>query len=133
MSDKGSKALRKANKKIPKLVSKLNSAIESVKEQDILFTEVDAVRKLATNCFQFFLEHGVLDENAHLHKPKHRLSRSHSAGPDRRQNVRTTPGSAGSADKRPKSVTRTDITDARPTPFCDDVKVTSNFEDDQTR
>jgi hypothetical protein len=43
MSDKGSKALRKANKKIPKLVSKLNSAIESVKEKDILFTEVDGV------------------------------------------------------------------------------------------
>ena len=63
MSDKGSKALRKANKKIPKLVSKLNRAIESVKEQDILFTEVDGVRKLATNCFQFFLEHGVRYNN----------------------------------------------------------------------
>jgi len=34
-----------------------------------------------------------LDENAHLHKPKHRSPRPHSAGPDRRQNVRTTPGS----------------------------------------
>ena len=63
MSDKGSKALRKANKKISKSVSKLNSAIESVKEQDILFTEVDGVRKLATNCFQFFLEHGVRYNN----------------------------------------------------------------------
>ena len=63
MSDKGSKALRKANKKISTLVSKLNSAIESVKEKDILFTEGDGVRKLATNCFQFFLENGVRYNN----------------------------------------------------------------------
>ena len=59
MSDKGSKALRKSNKKISTLISKLNSAIENAKEQDIPFTEVDDVRKPVANCFHFFLEHGV--------------------------------------------------------------------------
>ena len=43
MSDKGSKALRKANKKISTLVSKLNSAIESVNKGNNKITELRTI------------------------------------------------------------------------------------------
>jgi len=58
MSDK-SKALRADNIRISLLVWKLHEAIERAKEQDILFNEVDDVRKLATDSFKIFLDHGV--------------------------------------------------------------------------
>ena len=63
MSDKGTKALRAVNIKISTLVWKLHSAIESAKEQDILFNEVDDVRKFATDSFKLLLEHGVRYNN----------------------------------------------------------------------
>ena len=57
----GTKALQAPNihVRISTLVWKLNKAIENAKEQDILFTEVDAVSKLAANSFKLFLEYGV--------------------------------------------------------------------------
>jgi len=65
MSDKGirTKALKTANIRISTLVWKLHRAIENAKEQDIPFTEVDGVSKLAIDSFKFFLEHGVRYNN----------------------------------------------------------------------
>jgi hypothetical protein len=60
MSDKGTKALQTANNnRISTLVWKLHRAIEIAKEQDIPFTVVDGISKLAADSFKFFLEHGV--------------------------------------------------------------------------
>ena len=63
MTDKGTKALRAANIRISSLVWKLHKAIDNAKEQDTLFTEVDAVSKLATDSFKLFLEYGVRYNN----------------------------------------------------------------------
>ena len=47
------------NIRISTLVWKLHKAIESAKEQDISFTEVEAIRKYAIDSYKLFLEHGV--------------------------------------------------------------------------
>ena len=57
MSDKSTKV--PVNIRISTLVWKLHNAIESAKEQDISFTEVEAIRKYAIDSYKFFLEHGV--------------------------------------------------------------------------
>ena len=63
MSDKDTKALKAANLRISTLVWKLHREIENAKEQDISFTEVDGVSKLAADSFKFFLERGVRYNN----------------------------------------------------------------------
>ena len=63
MSDKGIKELRAANLRISTLVWKLSRALDNAKEQDTLFTEVDAVSKLATDSFKLFLGYGVRYNN----------------------------------------------------------------------
>jgi hypothetical protein len=64
MSDKGTKPLQTANNnRISILVWKLHSAIENAKEQDIPFTVVDGISKLAADSFKFFLEHRVRYNN----------------------------------------------------------------------
>jgi hypothetical protein len=59
MTDKGTKALTTVNIRISLLVWKLHIEIETAKERAILFTEVDAVSKLAAASFKLFLEYGV--------------------------------------------------------------------------
>jgi hypothetical protein len=53
------KALRTANNRISTLVWKLHKAIESAKEQDISFNEVEAISKLAIDSYKLFLEYEV--------------------------------------------------------------------------
>ena len=57
MSVKGTKV--PVNIKISTLVWKLHRAIESAKEQNVSFNEVEAISKLAITSFKLFLEHGV--------------------------------------------------------------------------